>query len=499
MSFSILGLGCGEGGGRIASSMIDFGVNIGCLNTNFGDLAGLKNIPEYKKLLVEISGGGSGKDPNFVKQSMKDPILRSKIVDFIKGLLNNTPILTTCSACGSEEKIKDTEAIGDHHLCLGCGNNFGISFTKKAENIKHDYLLLFACLGGGSGSGLIGEIVDICIKSKDINIPIGAICTLPDDSEDTVTKVNAVSVFKDLYMNYAKKGILSPLILVDNQKMQEIIDAPIGSMYQTINKTVTGLVDKFNKFSNQTSEFMTTMDTLDTGRLWSLGGCCSIGKFIVGNSKKTWNKGSILVPHPLALNEVEPAMKECTFVDGFDLSSAQGVGIIAVAPRHFLADENISACIRYTFGKAKEIIGDGLVMRGQYNDEATDCLEFYVFYNGLMYPEERFEKMWDEIKEGKAISEKKRNRLDEFSYDAKLESSNQDSNFKKLQSLKSQLPESDEFIDTRAIEAIQKKMSTCNNCFVDPIRKISLGVYKKNGPQPFTGKVCPICSGRGKI
>lgn len=501
MSLSVLNVGIGEGGGRIASSMADLGGNVLAINTNQKDLAGLKNIPEYKKLLIEISGGGSGKDPNFVKQAMKDPELRSKIVAFIKNAISTTPVVTDCPSCGSQEALKESEFVGSNHTCSKCNNSFGITTTKNVETIKHDYIFLYACLGGGSGSGLIGEVIDICIKSKDINIPIGAICTLPDNSEDTVTKINAVSVFKDIYMNYAKKQIISPLILIDNQKMQEIIDTPIGSMYSTINQSVTSLIDKFNKFSNQTSEFMSTIDTMDTGRLWSLGGCCSIGRFIVGRSRREYNKGVLMVEHPLALEEVEESMKQCTFVDGFDLSSAQGIGIIAVAPRHFLSDENVSKCIRYAFGKAKEIIGDGLVFRGQYNDDEADCLEFYIFYNGLLYPEERFERMWDDIKEGKSISQKKKNRLDDFTYDAKLESSNDTNNFKKLQNIKNQMSETDEFVDARALENLNKKKTPCNNCIVDPISKRSMGVYNKRGPKPFPieEKICPVCRGAGKV
>lgn len=494
MSFNILSVGVGEGGGRIAMSMVDHNVNVCCINTNEGDLRGLNKIPEYKKLLIDISGGGSGKDPIFVKRAVSNPILREQIISFIKGILNSTPLFTTCPDCGTKDKVKDTQAIGDKHQCTVCSKEFGLVNIEHEPSVKHDYLFLFACLGGGSGSGLIGEIVDICSTAPEINIPIAVICTLPDDSEDTTTKVNAISIFKELYNKYATKEIISPLILIDNQKMQEMFSLPIGSMYATINRSVTSLVDKFNKFSNQTSQYMSTIDTMDTARLWSIGGCCSIGKFIVGPSKKPENKGRIQVPHPRALEELEQAMHECTFVDGFDLSTAKGVGIIAVAPDHFLQDENVSMCIRYAFGKAKEIIGDGLVFRGQYNDNATDCLEFYIFYNGLMYPEERFARMWQDIKEGKMLSERKRNRIEEVSYDIEIESNTSGKNFKKLQSAAVAEPV---FEETKPAQ-VKRPTKPCSNCILDPITKQSMGIYRRGGPKPFEGRICPICQGRGK-
>lgn len=499
MSFNIMGIGVGEGGGRIAMAMVESGANISCINTNRGDLAGLTKIPEAKKLLLEISGGGSGKEPTFVREAMKSPDMRNKVVEFIKRMLDTTPIFTNCSNCNSKEKLKDTEAVGDMHICSVCGNSFGIIQIIHEASVRHDYLYLFACLGGGSGSGLITEIVSICHQK--FNMPIAVICTLPDDSEDTTTKINAVAVFKELYNTFAINGIVSPLILVDNQKMMELYNhLPIGKMYPTINGSIAGIIDKFNSFSNQTSEYMSTIDTMDTARLWSLGGCCAMGKFIVGNSKKAVNSTQIVVPHPLDLDQVEEALQSCNFVDGFDLSTAKGIGIIAVGPEHYMQDENVSKCIRYAFGKAKEIIGDGLVFRGQYTSVDSDCLEFYVFFNGLKYPEARFERLWNDIKEGKTISARKRDRVDEVPYDVVVEPGNSNSNFTRMQHTMNapMIKEEPTYIEKeeKAVAAVKKV--TCNNCYIDPVTKKSMGVYNKRGPVPFTGKICPVCKGEGK-
>jgi len=39
----------------------------------------------------------------------------------------------------------------------------------------------------------------------------------------------------------------------------------------------------------------------------------------------------------------------------------------------------------------------------------------------------------------------------------------------------------------------------CGNCIWDPVHQCSTGNYNRTGPQPFTGKVCPVCSGKGRI
>ena len=417
---NILCIGCGEGGGKIAASAAKIGINTIAINTNVQDLSKL-NFPESKKLLLKISAGGSGKDPNFVKESLKNINIKSEIVEFIKKSLITTPLFSICPNCKIKEKINDLEAVSDTHICSNCGLGFSLIDIEKDKNEKHNYIFISVCLGGGSGSGLLSDIVEIC--HFNFNLPIAVIATLPDEQEDIVTKNNAIYVFQDIYNKYASKGIISPLILIDNQKMIEMHNQVLlGSMYASINNLISKSVFKFLDFSNQVSSSVSNIDFMDSARLFSLGGCGTIGKFIVGPSKLDRNANLIKVPHPLDIEAINEALIHCAFVDGLDLLSTRGVGIVAVAPEHFLQDENISKCIKYVYGKIKEMTGAELVFRGQYNDPSLDCLEFYIFFNGLKYPEEKFEKMWKDIKEGKVNSQRKRERIDELPYDTKIES-----------------------------------------------------------------------------
>jgi cell division GTPase FtsZ len=204
MSMTIMGIGVGEGGGRLAMSMSALGTNIGAINTNKGDLAGLPEIAESKKLLLNISAGGSGRDPNFVREAMKNDEVKESVTAFMKKILLSTPLFSKCTHCGSSDQILDKEHIGDTHTCSFCQKEFGITELAQNPNIKHDYIFLFVCLGGGSGSGLIVDVVDICLKN--FNLPIGVVCTLPGDTEDMITKNNAISIFTELHSLYAKAG-----------------------------------------------------------------------------------------------------------------------------------------------------------------------------------------------------------------------------------------------------------------------------------------------------
>lgn len=496
MAFSILCIGLGEGGGKVAASMVEVGGNVGAINTNAEDLQSLSSIQESKKLLLKISGGGSGKEPNFVRESLKRPDLRNDVYEFINKLLNTTPIYTYCSACHSKNKLLDSEAIGMTKVCSECRNTFGITEVIREDKPRHDYIFLFACLGGGSGSGLIIDVIDIC--QQNFNIPIGVVCTVPDDMEDSVTKRNAVSVFRELYNTYARSGMISPFMLVDNQKMVEVYNLPLGSMYPTINRTITRAIDKFNGFSNKVSKYMSTIDTMDTARLWSLGGCCTLGKFIVGKSALPHNQKEMTISSPMDLGMIEDAIRQCTFVDGFDLASAKGVGIIAVAPEHYLMDQNVSNCIRYAFGKAKELIGeDALVFRGQFDDQNVDCLEFYIFFNGLSFPEDRLARLWNDVKKGIVEAKRKSERIDEVSYDIGFQPPATHNNFVKLQQ-NNLHPELQKEKPAVQISKAQVSKGPCNNCFIDPMSKKSTGLYNSKGPRPFKG-ICPLCQGSGKL
>jgi hypothetical protein len=41
--------------------------------------------------------------------------------------------------------------------------------------------------------------------------------------------------------------------------------------------------------------------------------------------------------------------------------------------------------------------------------------------------------------------------------------------------------------------------SQCTNCIYDHVHKCSSGKYNGSGPQPFSGGICPVCNGSGKI
>ena len=49
---------------------------------------------------------------------------------------------------------------------------------------------------------------------------------------------------------------------------------------------------------------------------------------------------------------------------------------------------------------------------------------------------------------------------------------------------------------TFAIE-LPSPFQQCPNCVYDPVAKASSGKYNSTGPTPFSGKLCPVCRGKG--
>jgi hypothetical protein len=46
---------------------------------------------------------------------------------------------------------------------------------------------------------------------------------------------------------------------------------------------------------------------------------------------------------------------------------------------------------------------------------------------------------------------------------------------------------------------VTENNNACPNCIYDAQTNASSGRYRPGGPTPFTGKVCPVCKGKGKV
>jgi cell division GTPase FtsZ len=226
---NILVIGAGEAGGRIAQEFSFQGFKkVVAINSAKSDLDGL-DIDVSEKLLIPITRGGAGKDPNVIRNaidSFYDDVLR-----FIR------------------EKSRDASSV-------------------------------IVCVGGGGGTGGGLGIVIAQIVSE-IGLPVGMIYTLPLMNESTLVFVNALDNLKEIHQN-AQNASISPLIIIDNNKLVKEFTPTAANFWAPLNSAVVGVVRKFNEYSQKPSKFISALDTQDLKRLLSTGGVCAIGSFDIG-------------------------------------------------------------------------------------------------------------------------------------------------------------------------------------------------------------------------
>jgi cell division GTPase FtsZ len=186
-------LGTGQGGGRIAASFWDLGYRrVGLFNTTELDWAGLPDgISRYC-----TGSGGAAKDAAFAQKVAKEHS------EGVWELLSR--------AWG--------QTVEQAMICVGGG--------------------------GGTGSGSVVELVNTVknyIRQFNSSANVGVIMTLPSASEGRQVCRNAVVTLQQLISLDC-----TPLILMDNAKINQLYRPSLISLYPTANKIVSSLLHSFN-------------------------------------------------------------------------------------------------------------------------------------------------------------------------------------------------------------------------------------------------------------
>jgi len=214
--FAIIGVG--QGGSRMAETFWDLGYRRVCvINTAKQDLKFI-NIPEDRKLLLDH--GGAGKNPETAEKIFQDNA--EEIWDFFHGKLGTT----------------------------------------------YDRVLVCAGAGGGTGAG--GAPVVFKIVKDNTSASVGFISALPTKAEGNQVAKNAKRTMQKV-VEYTKDGILSPLIVLNNEKIKELYPGlSINKFWTTANSSVCSLFHLFNKISSQDSSY-TTFDKADLDSVLNSG------------------------------------------------------------------------------------------------------------------------------------------------------------------------------------------------------------------------------------
>jgi len=335
-------LGGGQCGGRLVKSFYDLGYKkVLAVNTTHHDLDML-DIPEGQKFLMDIGEMGAGKDIERGEKAV--------------------------------------------HQC----QQEILHLARQTLSTQVDHIMVCFGAGGGTGSGSIIGLINIAkryaryIGLQNPNKKVGVIMTLPTVGEASSPLVaeNAHTVATRL-SELASAGEISPLIIVDNDKINKMYPGlTVKSFWPSINNTVAGLFDIFNRISALSSQY-TSFDPVDYHSIIESGGCTIMGLTKV---KKFDEKYAIS-------EAVKKNLQKTLLAGGFDLSTAKLAGCIAVGGKSLM--NNVSGLqdnINYAFDVLSEITGQATIHRGIYEDD-RESLRVYTIIGGLDSPTARLEEL----------------------------------------------------------------------------------------------------------
>lgn len=200
-------VGAGQGGSRIAETFHKIGYGRVCaINTAQQDLDTV-NLPRK----LNIGGGGAGKNPK----------VGSRIYD---------------------EKREDV-----------------LDFMKKSFGEDIDRIIVCAGAGGGTGAGSFAGLVKTSYElQKSLGVgtnKVGGILALPKRSEGAKVNENAYNTLSQAW-ELVEEGILSPLILIDNEKIGDVYpNLAVDRFWQTANLSTTSLFHLFNNIVQKQSHY----------------------------------------------------------------------------------------------------------------------------------------------------------------------------------------------------------------------------------------------------
>jgi hypothetical protein len=345
----------------------------------------------------------SGEDSKFTKLRgrVENRIIREYLSEeaVSKHRIYDSVTLSVEAAAKAREQMRDS---GLRNMLL----NF--SAVDSVEDASCEYYDLtveenaayFAGVGKmilvhNTGTGSVFPAIKIAqeyMKSinKDFKKTVGVIATLPSRAESPAVFGNAVDALKELCA-LADSGEISPLVLVDNQKVVDMFGgASVLDAWGKANKNIAALFNVFNELAAQNDDHVVvTFDPEDYKSVLKSG--------ILGFGRSKL----IQVSTPTAIAEaVRANVKQGLLVDGLDISKATSAAGVLVA-----SEDNMQAvpqdALESAFGALSRMLDPGpktKLHRGVIISPSQP-VTMYVLISGLGAPEKKIAEM--EIKAGR--------------------------------------------------------------------------------------------------
>jgi cell division GTPase FtsZ len=333
-------IGVGQCGGRLVNTLYDVGYeNVLAVDTTGAELD-LVEIPENQKFLMYIREKGPGTD------------------------------VERCE-----------EAVEGHKQGI-------LSVARQIFGTGVQHIMVCFGAGGATSSGSIAGLIEIAkryARSIGLENPIkkvGVVMTLPALGKVRSEVVENSYRIASQLSKMAEAGKISPLIIVDNNKVNNSnCGMTTKSLWNHINTTFVSLFDIFNRLSASSSQY-TSFDPFHYRSIMQTGGCVTMGV-----SRVDKFDGRFVVSEA-----VENGLHKTLCASGFDLSTAKEAGCIIVGGKDVMTTvKGLPDKIESAFDVLSEITGQATVHRGIYEDD-SDCLMVCTIVGGLSSPADRLQE-----------------------------------------------------------------------------------------------------------
>jgi cell division GTPase FtsZ len=332
VAFKFAFIGAGQGGSRIVETFHKLGYKRSCvINTAQQDLNTINLSNKFC-----FGEGGAGKRPEVAAKAFREK--REDILDFMR-------------------------------------TSFGDSV---------DRVFVCAGAGGGTGSGslehLVNTAVELQASTGGSNKKVGVILALPKYSEGKKVNANALQAL-DATWKLVDQGIVSPLILIDNEKVGQLYpNLVVSEFWDVANKSMTGLFHLFNHTASKDSTY-SSFDSNDYKII------LDSGLIVFGASPVTdWNN-SVSISRAVREN-----LKNNLLSGGIDLNTGKSAAAIIIGGTNQL-NTIPQGYLDQAFDQLSRMLRpNSVVHRGIYSGN-QDTLNVFTAIGGLDYPIEKSQEL----------------------------------------------------------------------------------------------------------
>ncbi|MCL6589559.1 MAG: hypothetical protein K6U80_06360 [Firmicutes bacterium] len=324
-------VGCGQGGGKITDLFAQKGYRAVAINTSPVDLAALTMIPNEFRISIG-SRLGAGKDPRLGQEAIR----------------------------ADASKVK--RVLQDHF----------------AHDV--DYVFVVACLGGGTGTGVVADTIELC---REVGLTTGCIATIPLASESLEEHKNALKGL-DILSDVSP----TPLYIIDNELLRVRFGSrPIIGFWPMANETIVNTLDEVNQIPNRPSSLF-VFDREDFFRLLNTPGCFTTLRIEIDIPES--NDPSKLAT--ICRQEMVRLLKENSFG-----GESIRVAALLVCPENYRVN---AESIELLYQECQNLTNTPTLFRGLYIDHNLQKkMVLHVLLAGLEVPFDRLQGMRARLEE----------------------------------------------------------------------------------------------------